>query len=230
MSTNYYNLYCDESGTHAKYGFYLGAICCSPRRAEILESRLNKIRRQYRLSAEMKWEKVSVQMLAAYKAFVDVFLDDPYCSFWLMEIRRGKQWKAFGRNEDERFYKSYYVFFRRNMNLYSRYTIYADDKEGKPHRWNKLRYAVNEATRRDHDLDRTMIRELITVDSHSSDLVQVTDVLLGAAGSSATAPAKAELSRYVSARLDEPRFLGNPKLVRHVWTPQLLEDHDRLRK
>lgn len=147
MSFTYYNLYCDESGIDGGPPFYFGAIYCSPTRASILEAALAKVREQHGLTREMKWRKVSQPMLLTYKAFLDVFLSDPYSSFRLTEVNRGPQWRDFGRDEESRFFKAYYVFLRMNMSLYSRYNVYVDDKPGKRYRWSNVQYAINGATR-----------------------------------------------------------------------------------
>ncbi|MGE5593978.1 MAG: DUF3800 domain-containing protein [Betaproteobacteria bacterium] len=219
MSSTYYNLYCDETHIHAGSTFFLGAIRCSPTRAGILEAALQSVRLRYSLSGEMKWTKVSRSMLQVYMDFVDVFLSDPYSSFHLMEVYRGPAWKSFGPNEAIRFFKTYYVFLRTIMSLHSRYTVYVDDKPGKPYRWNQVKYAINRAVLRDHCIEKAQVKQLIPTDSKRSDLIQVVDVILGATVARPGAEAKLKLASYVAERLAQPRFLGNRKLERRIWSP-----------
>lgn len=110
MSKSYYDIYTDESCIHSGNQFYFGAIYCSPTRADILKEKLQKVREKYKLTAEMKWTKVSSKMLIAYQKYVDVFLDDNYARFIVMRVHKDRQWRKWGKNEEERFFKSYYVF------------------------------------------------------------------------------------------------------------------------
>lgn len=215
MSIKIHDLYCDESGIDAGSSFHFGAIRCSPARSRILLTRLSEVREKYGLTSEMKWVRVSRAMLPAYKAFVSAFLDCPYSRFRLHTVERGAEWRHFGRDEDERFFKAYYVFLRLTMSLQCQYHIYVDDKPGKRHRWNNVKFAINGAVRRDHGLKKH-VRSLNPTDSKSNDLIQVTDIVLGALTSVATSPHKQELMQFVRERL--PPGNGHKLVVRN-WTP-----------
>lgn len=65
----------------------------------------------------MKWGKVSQRYLEAYRAWVDVFFEDPFVRFSLFQIdRRSKEWVTFqprpGRrlSQDDRLISAYYQF------------------------------------------------------------------------------------------------------------------------
>ena len=146
------SLYCDESGVHRSDGFFFGALCGSPNRAKILRDKIREFRVAHGCTREMKWTKVSTGMLDAYKAFVDLFFDDPFSYFRVLEVRRGPRWKAWADNEEERFFKSYYFFLRGLMSPFCRYEVYLDHKPGKAYRWKSLHFAVNWAAERDSHL------------------------------------------------------------------------------
>ncbi len=218
MSLNFHNLFCDESGIDSGPQFYLGAMICTPTRARILAGQLEGVRETYGLEAEMKWTRVSRAMLPAYKAFVDVFLNCKYSRFQLYSVQRGPHWRAFGRDEEQRFFKSYYVFLRRTMSLYSQYDIYVDDKPGKRYRWSNVKWAINGAASRDHGLAKRQVKNLHALDSKQCDLIQLTDVLLGALTSSASSPHKQELSRYIREQL---KTSVRCRLQSEEWSPRL---------
>jgi hypothetical protein len=222
MPTTIHDLFCDESGIDAGPRFHFGAIRCSPARTRILTARLAGVREEYGLTAEMKWVRVSRAMLPAYTAFVGVFLECPYSRFRLHAVNRGPQWREFGRDEDQRFFKSYYVFLRLTMSLGCRYNVYVDDKPGKRHRWSNVEFAINGAVRRDYGLAKRQVRSLSPLDSKRCDLLQVADIVLGALTSAATSPHKQELARHVRERLQAG--LGH-KLVCREWLPQLRVRH-----
>jgi hypothetical protein len=165
----------------------------------------------------MKWTRVSRAMLPAYKSFVDVFLNCRYSRFFRFTVEPGTQWREFGRDTDDRFFKSYYVFLRLSMSLYCRYNIHVDDKPGKRHRWGNIEYSINGANRRDYGLDQKQVISLVNLDSKRCDLIQVADLILGALVTTATAPAKMELSRHVHERIRR----DGRKLAHREWTPSM---------
>jgi len=145
----------------------------------------------------MKWTRVSSAMLPAYQAYVDVILRTSSTRFWLYRVLRGPEWSLWGRNEEERFFKSYYVFLRRNLKVADRYWIRVDDLPTQRERWSKVAYAINNAVRRDYSLRRNLVTELVAVDSRTCDILQATDVILGGLTSAAAADAKASLAAHI---------------------------------
>jgi hypothetical protein len=219
MGSSYQELYCDESATHGSGGFYFGALICSPVRAMILREGLKKVRVNNNCKREMKWTKVSQKMLSAYKAFVDVFFDDPFAYFRILNVIRDVTWRDWAPNEEQRFFKSYYVFLRRTMRPLCRYGVYLDYKPGKPYQWDKLHFAINAAARRDYELRQKHIHTLKAINSKQEDLLQLADLLLGATNSSATASAKVELATHVRRRSKETTRSGKQKVKVADWTP-----------
>ncbi len=221
-SLTYATLYCDESDTDGSGSFYFGALMCSIERAAILDAALKAVKEDKGCTGhEMKWTKVSRKMLPAYKAFVDIFLNDPYSQFTVTEVIRDRAWTTWGRNEEERFFKSYYVFLRRNLRLfYYHYDLYLDYKDSKWYRWSSLEYAVNNGLKKyyDHLKGRTFAK-IEALDSKESDLLQLVDVLLNAVKSKATAEHKTELSAYVSSRFGDLTRSKKPKFIIESWKP-----------
>lgn len=197
MSINDYYVYADESGTHGSLGFALGGLRCSPERSQILRAELALVREEYGLTREMKWTRVSSAMLPAYRAYVDVILRTSSARFWLYRVRCGPEWVRWGRNEEERFFKSYYVFLRRNLKIAERYWIRVDDLPTKTDRWTKVVYSINNGVRRDYSLRRDLVKELVAVDSRTCDILQAIDVILGGLTSLASANAKVSLAAHI---------------------------------
>ena len=218
------SIYCDESNIHSGSTFYLGALCGSPRRMEILQEALSVFRTQHDCTAEMKWVKVSRSKLSDYQAFVDIFFDDDFAHFHVLQVQQGKSWKKWGANADQRFFKSYYFFLRGLMRpSYCRYEIYLDYKDGKPYRWQSLKIALNRAIARDYEQMRKpdTVAILRPKNSKECDLIQLVDVLLGAMTTSATARAKSSLARYVRRRAKELTRSSSPKqkITHDLWSP-----------
>jgi len=196
---------------------------CSVQRAAILDAELKAVKERFGCTGhEMKWTKASKKMLPAYSAFAQVFFDDPYSQFTVTEVIRDRTWTNWGRNEEERFFKSYYVFIRRILRpYYYHYDIYLDYKQSKWYRWSSLLFAINNGLKKYYDhLKRRNFIGLQALDSKRSDLLQLVDVLLGAVRSKATAPHRTELSHYIHSRFGDLTRSGKPKLIKESWTPK----------
>jgi len=80
-----YELYSDERYQDSS-SLLLGGVICTEQRRAILESALRKVRSEAILTHEMRWAKISKKYLDAYKAWIDVFFDDPYPRFSLLRV------------------------------------------------------------------------------------------------------------------------------------------------
>ena len=212
-----YDLYADESFLCGPVAFAFGALICTPRRAEILGALLAQLRATTGYSSEVKWSKTSRETFPIHRAFVDAFFDDRFARCSILQAVKGHAWHKWANTDEERFFKSYYVFLMRNAGPFSRYRVFLDTKPlQKPYRWTTLHYLVNRSRRYNWDLRRRNIRFLDPIDSHSSDLLQVADLLLGCATSGAESDAKRALREHFAVR----RAAAQPKRVRvESWSP-----------
>lgn len=218
----YYNLYCDESGVHDKRTFYLGALCCTPERAEILKTKINVFRDKHYCYGEMKWSKVSRQMLSVYIEFSNIFLDAPYTRVIVMQVQKGESWKEWAPTEEQRFFKTYYIFLRLNTLPYYRYGMFMDYKDGKSYRWSSLQFALNNAIKRDgFFIKQKWIHTLKPLNSKENSLIQLVDVIMGALISNASAPHKQNLSEHVKCYLNSKSHSGKEKIKKFVWSPKI---------
>lgn len=206
------SLYCDETRTDGGGPFFLGVLDCSPRRAELLTAAVDRVRQDHRCHGEMKWTKVSGRMLPVYKAFADVFLQDRYARFSVMRVERNVEWRSWARTNEERFFRTYYAFLRRVMSGYCRYDVHLDHLQANRWRWDSLRYALRGAALRDeYAAGKRLVPRLRAVDSKTSDLLQLTDVLLGAWTAAPSSPHKTALQAHIreraGSRVEEWTFL-----------------------
>lgn len=216
-----YHLYCDETYLHSEVAFAFGALICTSRRAEILKEQLSNIRNQLNYSGEIKWEKVSSMKLPIYEKFVDIFFDDNYATFSLMNVRKGQYWNKWAVSEEERFFKSYYVFLKNNIGPYFRYNAYLDDKSlQKKYRWSSLHFLINQSRRKEWGLNYRNIKTLTSMDSRSEDLLQLTDLLLGAFTSTSQAGAKVRLKEYIIRNNTTHTASNKLKIRMWDWSPR----------
>src|SRR5690606_14187393 len=115
---------------------------------------------------EMKWTRVSAQMLPSYRAFVGVFLDDRYARFSVTRVERNPAWRAWANTKEERFFRTYYAFLRGIMSGYCAYDVHLDHLQAKRWRWQSLRWALRNAAVRDaYAAGKRLVPRLIAVDS-----------------------------------------------------------------
>ena len=137
-----------------------------------------------------------------------------------MKVAKGQLWNAWGKSEEERFFKSYYVFLKLNAGPFSRYFVYPDAKPlQKNFRWDTLSFLINRSRRDDWMLKRRNIRLLQPLDSKSEDLLQLTDLLLGCLTSNAVSEEKAKLRKRVVNYLESGA--ANNKFRIRDWSPQI---------
>jgi hypothetical protein len=212
-----YDIYADETFLRGSVAFAFGAVICTPRRAELLREALSELRREAAIMSEIKWKKTSKRTLQFYQSVLDVFFDDRWPRFSMMTVTKGRHWQSWARTEEERFFKSYYVFVMRNAGPSSRYNVYVDHRTlQRPYRWKRLHFLVNRARRSEWGLNRRNIRLLEAVDSQDAQLIQLADLLLGCATSLSNAAPKIALREHFRRR---SREVG--KRVRiDDWSPQ----------
>lgn len=200
------DFFCDESGQHGGTEWYLGALKCSNARTKILSRQLSLVRGKWDLGAEMKWTKVSDRFLNAYRDWCDVFLNDPYCRIRIMRVPRQL---LDGRNEEE-YAEAYRQFFFSVIPPQRGCRIYIDGASvRRPSRWNSLNFIINKVRRGNWGLKGRNVATLCPIDSATSDMVQLTDVILGAAISQASAPAKRALAEHVRAHVVKMAIQSN---------------------
>jgi uncharacterized protein DUF3800 len=235
-----YELYSDESRRPAGTGTHLllgGVICTKTGRARLLD-KLTRVRSSYGLSKEMKWAKISIAYLEAYRAWVDIFLADPFASFSMLAIdTAASAWSAFsprrGRRAlaDDRLASAFYQFLLVTFGPLrdtKRWWVYPD---------RGLFSRENVLSRVEFLFNRTykiafgpktsrIIRLARSTDSRAADLIQLADVLLGAFACqylnvTPQARAKADLLRHC---IDRTRSVpttqrGQEKVSVFPWRP-----------
>ena len=186
----------------------LGALRCTPRRAAILNTKLSQIRCLCDLTAEMKWEKISRTYLPMYKAWAGSFFDDGFGRFLVMRIPKSSPYwqKWHSENRDEEIFRAYYAFLLKVVPPNAPAWVFSDWLTVKnPSRWKTVQYLVNQRRHRDWGSNGRNIRELTPVDSKSCDLIQLTDVLLGAVDSfdrPMIATARKDFARWVALQVE----------------------------
>ena len=198
-----YNIYCDESDTNGQNTFWLGAVICTPVRADILNNKIREIRDRNHFYSEFKWTKLKKHNYRIYKEFIDVFFDDKFVMFRLMSCKKNEHWKRSEKTNNKRMTKTYYCFIGWITMHCCKYSIYADQLfNDHAKNMSTINYLLNSKRKIEWDVKGRNIKFIREVNSQDYDLVQLADVLMGASKSNGcTNKIKNEMSSYVKNKL-----------------------------
>lgn len=186
-----YELYSDERYEGRKK-LLLGGLVVTDRGRERIARRLGEVRSQYSLSHEMRWGKISMQYLEAYKKWVETFFSDPFARFSCLIVDLSssdwKQYRVSGERRPKRDAKLTGVFYQFLLVTFGalrdtkRWWVYPD--AGFFSREDSLasvEFLLNRTYKKAFGLKTSrIIRSACSRDSKKEDLIQLTDILLAA--------------------------------------------------
>jgi hypothetical protein len=180
-----YNVYCDESchlENDRQRVMALGAVWCPLEKTRETTMRLREIKVKYGLPAnfEMKWTKVSPAKQEFYKDCLDYFFDDDDLHFRALIVPDKSRLRHadFAQDHDTWYYKMYFDMLKVILNPTDRYRIYLDIKDTcSAEKVRKLEEVLGNNL---YDFERSILERVQTVRSQEVELLQLTDLLLGA--------------------------------------------------
>ena len=185
MTENTYNIYCDES-CHLENDdisvMVLGGTYCRAGEVRRISRAIRELKKEHGLSPdfEVKWTKVSQGKLEFYRALIALFLQDDFLHFRgvLIPDKGALDHGSFGQNHDEWYYKMYYTMLRYVIAASNRYRVYLDIKDTRG--GQKTRHLHDVLCNSLYDFDHKTVERVQQVRSHESELLQLTDLLIGA--------------------------------------------------
>lgn len=233
-----YELYSDEREVSAagRRLFFVGGVVCTQTGRDRLLSSLSRVRERFDLSHEMKWGKVSACYLDAYKAWTNVFFDDPFSRFSILWVdQSSRDWSLFRPRHDRRasrddrlasmFYQFLVVTFG-PLRDSKRWWVYPDSGLfSRDAVLERVEFLFNRTYKQAFGSKSSRIIRLArSLDSGRTDLIQLADVLLGVFSfrtfrSTPESHPRADLVSHCLARLDrEPTTRrGMDRLALHEW-------------
>jgi hypothetical protein len=207
-----YNVYCDES-CHLEHDgvpvMAWGAVTCPQGEVRALAETIRALKSAHGLKPafEAKWTKVSPAKAGFYLALIDLFLADDRMRFrgLLVPDKAQLDHARFDQSHDEWYYKMYFTMLRPIFAAPHRYRIYLDvkDTRGGP-KTRKLHDVLANSL---FDFERQTVERVQQVRSHESELLQITDLLIGALTYAnrglAASPAKTAIIERLRASLGQ---------------------------
>lgn len=197
-----YNIYCDES-CHLKNDqsqvMVLGAIWCPSDKVREINVRLRSLKKNHGLATtfEIKWIKVSPAQLDFYRDLIDYFFDDDDLHFRALIIpdKTKLRHEEYNQTHDDWYYKMYFDMVKIILDPEHHYRIYLDIKDTRSA--IKMAKLHNVLCNNLFDFSREIIERVQTVRSNEVEILQLTDLLIGAISyanrSLKTSPAKLAL-------------------------------------
>lgn len=175
MSNKTFNLYCDES-THLENDgmpYMIIAYISTPyNQLKQHKSAISDLKKEHRFKGEIKWSNVSNAKYPFYNALIEYFFaTDLY--FRAIIIKKEQiQNNKFGSTYDDFYFKMYYQLLHHKLNMEYTYNVYIDIKDTKSHKKiKKLKEILSY---------NAAIRNLQAIHSYEVNLMQLTDLIMGA--------------------------------------------------
>ncbi len=183
------NIYCDES-CHLENDnsniMAIGSLWCPEEKTKQFFQEIRDIKKEHNLKKdfEIKWIKVSPAKKDFYLDIVDFFFKTPSLRFRgvLIPNKKVLNHQKHNNTHDDFYYIMYYHMVKHFLDIKNKYNIYIDIKDSKS--WEKtsrLKDFLNSYVRKKGYCVRDdIIQKIQLVRSHEIELVQITDLLIGA--------------------------------------------------
>ena len=238
------NIYCDES-CHLQNDkepvMVIGAVYCPIEKKEEIFERLYSFKLKHNLIPknkkndnenrtyyELKWNKVSKSKIEYYKDVINYFFDDDDLQFRVLVVsnKSAIDYEKFNHTHDTFYYKMYFGMLKAILNPENSHHIYIDIKDTKS---KEKVHKLEQVLRNDkYDYSKEIIKKVQQVRSHEVEILQLTDLLVGATAyvnrGLANSKAKNELINLIKHRskysLTKSTLLKERKFNVFIWEPQ----------
>lgn len=182
------NIYCDESchlERDSAHAMIMGAISCPFEMRTKVYTDIRNIKKKHGLSswAEIKWTSVSSSKIAFYQELIDYFYAENALAFRAVVLKDKENLdhaKYNNGDHDLWYYKTYFYLLDAMVDYSEECRIFVDikDTHGGP-RVKKLHEVL---CNNRYDFKHTVIKEIVQIKSHESEILQLTDLIIGAIG------------------------------------------------
>ena len=179
-----YHIYCDETSLNSRFlGF--GGVIIPLKKIHFLEEDIVALRKKYGMNSELKWTKCNSQKSNFYTEFIELFFKYRFVRFHSVFFERSEiDHKTFSEGDREiGFYKFYYQLLLHTFSGYCNSNeskiIIRPDKRTTKYKLEDLRRILNNGFKKKTSQEFSPFKSIEPIDSKSSNIVQLNDVLLG---------------------------------------------------
>jgi hypothetical protein len=225
-----FNIYCDES-CHLEHdnqkAMVLGAVWCPKGLTQEVFERLRNLKAKHGLSHdfEIKWNKVSPAKVDFYKDVIDFYFDDDDLCFRALVVpdKTLLDHQSHNQSHDDFYYKMYFDLLKVILDPQNSYNIYLDIKDTKSQqKVDKLKDVLRKSH---YDYSHSIVRKIQQVHSHEVELIQLTDLLIGAISyvhrDLKSSPSKLQLIELIKSRskysLLNSTLIRESKMNLFIW-------------
>lgn len=183
--TQIFNIYCDESchlENDHQPAMVLGAVWCPLEKVREISTRIREIKEKHGMGHdfEAKWIKVSPAKSRMYLDLMDYFFDDDDLHFRALIVpdKTKLRHEDYGHDHDTWYYKMYFDMLKVILDPEAMYRIYLDIKDTRGAAKVKKLHEV--LCNNIYDFSSEIIERLQLVRSHEIEILQITDLLIGA--------------------------------------------------
>lgn len=231
------NIYCDESchlENDDKKVMVLGAVWCPYEKKDEIFERIREIKIKHNINSkfEVKWTKVSESKVEFYIELVDYFFDDDDLYFRALVIpdKSILKHENFKQDHNTWYYKMYFNMLKVLIDPHKKNRIFIDIKDTRSS--DKIKMLHEILCNSKYDFDREIIEKVQTVRSHEVEILQLTDLLIGAVsyinrglkenkGKLIVVDRIKKRSRY---SLKRTTYLKESKFNLFIWQPRSISD------
>lgn len=181
-----YNVYCDESchiqNDHIPY-MLIGGIWCPREIVPDISRQIREIKRRNRANGELKWSKVSRSKQTFYLELVDYFFSTFGLCFRCVLVKNkfDLDHDFFNKgSHDSFYYKTYYYMLLNILKKNHIFNVYIDIKD--TNGYEKTKTLKRCLTSTIGDCEGNSVRKIQIIRSEESELIQLTDLFIGAIG------------------------------------------------
>jgi hypothetical protein len=188
-----YELYSDERKEKHNGNSYLtvGGLVCTDKGRDRLLAKLTLLRDAISFTGEIGWKNVSTFYLDIYKAWLNVFFDDPHARYSLLSVNQTSQdWQTFRRrlhranSHDDPLASAYYQFLLvtfGSLHDSQRWWVFPDSGYFSRDRvLDHVEFLFNRTYKKAFGPKSSrVIRLARALNSKHADLIQLADLLLG---------------------------------------------------
>ncbi len=178
MINKTYNFYCDES-CHLENDnlpfMIISYVSCSYNQVKLHSANIRAIKMKHFIKGEVKWSSLSKSRYPFYSELIEYFFATDL-QFRAIVIDKSKlKHEEFNQSHNDFYDKMYFQLVSKKIFPEHNYNIYLDIKDTQSYKKAaSLKAFLN------HNF--ISVRNLHTIQSHESELMQLTDVIMGAIG------------------------------------------------